>query len=232
LKRILLVEDDAGVSSFVSRGLTEEGFEVSLAMDGGTGLDMALNNQYDLIILDVMLPKIHGLEICRQVRESKKQVAILMLTAMGSAENIVLGLDTGADDYLVKPFKLIELMARVRNLIRRFETAIPTKTTELHDIYSFADIELNDSTKTVKRAGIEVSLTSTEYRLLLMFLKNPNIVLSRSNMLDEVWGINFDIGTNVVDVYVNYLRKKLDGPNLEKLIHTVIGMGYVLKLDA
>ena len=230
MKKILLVEDDPGVSSFVNRGLTEEGFEVSVALDGAMGLSMAMNGSYDLIILDVMLPSVHGLEICRQVRESNKQVAILMLTALGSSENIVLGLDTGADDYLVKPFKLIELMARIRTLLRRYEPSVEAQPVR-HEIYSFADVELNNCTKIVTRAGEEITMTSTEFRLLQMFLKHPNIVLSRSSLLDEVWGINFDIGTNVVDVYVNYLRKKLDTPNTQKLIHTVIGMGYVLKLN-
>ena len=230
LKKILLIEDDPGVSSFVNRGLTEEGFEVTVAVEGEKGLEFALSGQFDLIILDIMLPNINGLEVCRQIRSKNSQVGILMLTALGSAENVVLGLDTGADDYLVKPFKLIELMARVRTLLRRSEGS-SSNIPEDSDVYTFADVELNDTTKTVYRNGKEVSLTSTEYRLLLMFLKNPNRVLSRSSMLDEVWGINFDIGTNVVDVYVNYLRKKLDSAGNEKLIHTVIGMGYVLKKE-
>lgn len=230
MKHILLVEDDPGVSSFVSRGLEEEGFKVSLAADGEQGLKKATTDTFDLIILDIMLPNINGLEVCRQIRQSDKKVAILMLTALGSAENVVLGLDTGADDYLVKPFKLIELMARVRTLLRRSENS-GTAEADDSEVYRFADLELNDVTKIVCRAGKEVSLTSTEYRLLLMFLKNQGKVLSRTSMLDEVWGINFDNGTNVVDVYVNYLRKKLDTAGKDKLIHTVIGMGYVLKED-
>ena len=150
-----------------------------------------------------------------------------MLTALGSTENVVMGLDTGADDYLVKPFKVVELLARIRTLLRRTEKFDIKPVNE--NVLSFADIVVNDDTKVVKRGSKELSLTSTEYRLLIMFLRNPTRVLSRKDMLDEVWGINFDIGTNVVDVYVNYLRKKLDTAGDEKLIHTVIGMGYVLK---
>lgn len=227
LKKILLVEDDVNVCSFINRGLTEEGFNVSIAMDGQTGLQMVRQGNYDILILDIMLPTINGLEVCRQVRAEQKDIPILMLTALGSTENVVIGLDTGADDYLVKPFKLIELLARIRTLLRRSETfGAPVKD---ETVYRFSDLELNDERKTVSRAGKELSLTSTEYRLLLLFMKNPMKVLSRKEMLDEVWGINFDIGTNVVDVYVNYLRKKLDVIGAEKLIHTVIGMGYVLK---
>ncbi|MCB0487788.1 MAG: response regulator transcription factor [Cyclobacteriaceae bacterium] len=227
MKKILLVEDDVNVCSFINRGLTEEGFNVSIAMDGQTGLQMVRQGNYDILILDIMLPTINGLEVCRQVRAEQKDIPILMLTALGSTENVVIGLDTGADDYLVKPFKLIELLARIRTLLRRSETfGAPVKD---ETVYRFSDLELNDERKTVSRAGKELSLTSTEYRLLLLFMKNPMKVLSRKEMLDEVWGINFDIGTNVVDVYVNYLRKKLDVIGAEKLIHTVIGMGYVLK---
>lgn len=227
LKKILLVEDDVTVCSFINRGLTEEGFNVSIAMDGQTGLQMVRQGSYDILILDIMLPTINGLEVCRQVRAEQKDIPILMLTALGSTENVVIGLDTGADDYLVKPFKLIELLARIRTLLRRSESFGAQVKDET--VYRFSDVELNDERKTVSRAGKELSLTSTEYRLLLLFMKNPMKVLSRKEMLDEVWGINFDIGTNVVDVYVNYLRKKLDVIGAEKLIHTVIGMGYVLK---
>lgn len=223
----MLIEDDPDVCSFVNRGLTEEGFNVSVAMDGAQGLKILQQGEFNIVILDIMLPVINGLELCRQIRLENKEIPILMLTALGSAENVVLGLDSGADDYLAKPFKFIELMARIRTLLRRSDSFGTGKKTE--NIYQFADIELNDEQKIVKRNGIELSLTSTEYRLLLLFMKNPRRVLSRKDMLDEVWGINFDIGTNVVDVYVNYLRKKLDTAGKAKLIQTVIGMGYVLK---
>ena len=177
-----------------------------------------------IIVLDIMLPTISGLEVCSKIRE-KSNVPILMLTALGTAENVALGVNTGADDYLVKPFKFIELVARVRSLLRRsdFQETSPVS------MYSFADLFINDESKTVTRGGETISLTSTEYRLLLMFVMNARRVLSRMEILEAVWGVNFDMGTNVVDVYVNYLRKKLDQPGNQKLIHTHIGMGYVLR---
>lgn len=228
-KRILLVEDEAGVASFINKGLTEAGFEVSVSLDGTTGLQLALNGNFDLVILDIMLPGVNGLEICRAIRKQNKQVAILFLTALGAAENIVIGLETEADDYLVKPFKFIELVARVKALLRRKE-AEPTPSVEpQEEIYKLADLEVNDYTKTVKRDGRVISLTSTEYRLLILFMKNPRRVMSRLDILEQVWSIDFDMGTNVVDVYVNYLRKKIDRDPQRKLLHTVIGMGYVLK---
>lgn len=229
MKRILLVEDESSVVSFIKKGLAEEGYEVSVALDGNQGLQLALGHEYDLIILDIMLPGKNGLEICNEIRGHNKKVAILFLTALGTAENIVLGLETGADDYLVKPFKFIELLARVKTLLRRTE---PVQT-KIHSPepqhFRFADIELDDYSKTVKRGGVIISLTSTEYRLLLMFMKNQRRVLSRPDILEQVWGVDFDMGTNVVDVYVNYLRKKLEINNLPRLLQTVVGMGYVLK---
>lgn len=230
MDRILLVEDEAQVVSFIKKGLGEEGYEVGVAFDGNSGLQMALDSDWDLVILDIMLPGINGIEVCKQLRQSKTTIPILFLTALGTAENIVMGLETGADDYLVKPFKFIELLARVRNLLRRARliNGIQQDPQEEH-IFRIADLELNDYTKSVKRAGKEVSLTTTEYRLLHYFLKNKNKVLSRMDILEEVWGINHDLGTNVVDVYVNYLRKKLDKGPEERLVQTVIGMGYVLK---
>jgi len=232
MKKILLVEDEAHVVSFIKKGLSEEGFEVSVAFEGKTGLQMALENDFDLIILDIMLPEMNGLDICKSIRNENQQIPILFLTALGTPENVVLGLENGADDYLVKPFKFIELLARIRNLLRRID-GNPSKTRQpepdSEHIYTFQDLKLNDYTKTVTRGGIEVSLTSTEFKLLLYFLKNKNRVLSRMDILEAVWGVDYDLGTNVVDVYVNYLRKKIDTKPDEKIIHTVIGMGYVLK---
>lgn len=227
-KKILVVEDEAHVVSFIRKGLAEEGVEVTVAPDGESGLTLFRASQFDLIILDIMLPGISGLEVCRRIRQSDSRVPVLFLTALGTAENIVLGLETGADDYLVKPFKFIELLARVRSLLRRSDLKEPEYSDG--DIYAFDDLELNDYTKRVTRDNKLISLTSTEYRLLLLFLRNKRRVLSRTHILEEVWGIDYNMSTNVVDVYVNYLRKKLDngGP---KLIHTVIGMGYVLKED-
>jgi DNA-binding response OmpR family regulator len=228
MKRILLIEDESSVVSFIKKGLTEEGYEVSVALDGNQGMQMALAHEYDLIILDIMLPGKNGLDLCRDIRAQNKKVALLFLTALGTAENIVLGLETGADDYLVKPFKFIELLARIKSLLRRTEP-VQTPTVATPSRFGIADLELDDFTKTVTRAGVVISLTATEYRLLFMFLKNQRRVLSRMEILEQVWGVDFDMGTNVVDVYVNFLRKKLEVNQSSRLLHTVVGMGYVLK---
>lgn len=224
MKKILLIEDDPHVCSFVKKGLMEENYSVETVMEGRAGIEIFFQGEFDLVLLDIMLPTISGLEVCSRIRE-KSNVPILMLTALGTAENVALGLNTGADDYLVKPFKFIELVARVRSLLRRADIKEP----DAGSTYAFADVFINDDEKTVTRNGEPVSLTSTEYRLLLMFVMNAKRVLSRIEILEEVWGVDFDMGTNVVDVYVNYLRKKLDQPGAPKLIHTHIGMGYVLK---
>jgi DNA-binding response OmpR family regulator len=230
MKKVLLIEDEAHVISFIKKGLTEEEFEVSVAFDGKTGLQVFQNNTFDIVILDIMLPEINGLEVCKFIREANTTIPILFLTALGTPENIVLGLETGADDYLVKPFKFIELVARIKTLLRRAEISNGMVTDPQEDyIYRIGDLLLNDYTKSVSRNGAAISLTTTEYRLLLYFLQKKNKVLSRKDILEEVWGVDFDLGTNVVDVYVNYLRKKIDSPYANKFIHTVIGMGYVLK---
>ena len=229
MKKILLVEDEVTVASFIKKGLSEEGYEVSIALDGTTGLEMAIANSFDLIILDIMLPGLNGIELCRAIRKENKSVAILFLTALGTSENIVLGLGAEADDYLIKPFKFIELLARVKSLLRRSEQKTPSRTPGEEEQFKLSDLVVDNYTKTVKRGERVISVTSTEYRLLLLFIKNQKKVLSRLEILEEVWGINFDMGTNVVDVYVNYLRKKIEKDGAPKLIHTVIGMGYVLK---
>lgn len=227
MKKILLIEDDSTVCSFVKKGLTEAGFEIEVANEGQLGIDLFTKNRHDLILLDIMLPSISGLEVCSKIRNFS-QVPIILLTALGTAENVALGLNTGADDYLVKPFKFIELTARINSLLRR--TELPTNSMSQSEvIYQFASIELNDTTKMVERSGIPIQLTTTEFNLLKMFLSHPRRVLSRIEILEQVWGVDFDLGTNVVDVYVNYLRKKIELDTNSKLIHTVIGMGYVMK---
>jgi two-component system copper resistance phosphate regulon response regulator CusR len=183
MKKLLLVEDEAHVVSFIKKGLSEEGFEVTVAFDGVTGLKMALDNIFDLIILDIMLPGMNGLDVCRAIRKDNTHIPILILTALGTAENVVLGLETGADDYLVKPFKFIELLARIKTLLRRTENTMLAPTPDEEDIYHFADLEVNDKTKSVVRDGVKISLTSTEFRLLLYFMRNINIVLSRWQLL-------------------------------------------------
>lgn len=234
MKKIILIEDETSVVSFIKKGLQENGYEISVAFDGRTGVQLVQANDFDLVILDIMLPEMNGLDVCKEIRKTNKHVPILFLTALGTSENIVLGLESGGDDYLVKPFKFIELVARVKSLLRRSHPngSLPEMTDPGIDnehLVQFSDLVVNDYTKKVTRAGEEITLTSTEYKLLLYFLNNPEKVISRAEILDAVWGVNYELGTNVVDVYVNYLRKKLDNQEDNKLIHTVIGMGYVLK---
>ena len=224
--KVLLVEDEPGLVSVIVRGLTDAGMEVSVAADGTTGLEMALNHRFDLLILDIMLPGINGIQLCKEVRKQDDNVAILMLTALSSTENIVTGLNAGADDYLAKPFKFVELEARIRTLIRRSKKSDAPKST-----INIAGLEVDTVSKTAKRNGKNISLTATEYRLLEYFIKHQNMVLSRIQILENVWDIDFNMGTNVVDVYVNYLRKKVDNGYDTKLIHTVFGMGYIFKED-
>lgn len=226
-RKILLVEDDPQVSSFICKGLTEAGFSVNAYADGQAGLVEAKTGKYNLVILDIMLPNVNGIVLCTELRRVDSQVPILFLTALGNTENVVLGLEAGADDYLPKPFKFIELLARVKTLLRRFEASAPEASSV--QLLQFADVTLNDKMKSVYRADKEVSLTSTEYKLLMVLLKHPRQVLSRTSLLEQAWGVDYDLGTNVVDVYVNYLRKKLEVNNQSRLIHTVVGMGYVLK---
>jgi DNA-binding response OmpR family regulator len=222
---ILLVEDEVSVGALINKGLRESGHTVSVAPDGNIGLEMAMKNEFDVLILDIMLPGINGLELCRRLRSSKIQTPILMLTALGSTENIVNGLDNGADDYLVKPFKLAELEARIRSIIRRKQGVAQ----EHFNILKLHNLEMDTSAKQVTRQGKKISLTSTEYRLLEYLLKNKGKVLSRMEILENVWGIEFNISTNVVDVYINYLRKKIEMEHEPKLLHTIVGMGYSLK---
>ncbi|MFC5874982.1 response regulator transcription factor [Chryseobacterium arachidis] len=234
MNKIILIEDETSVVSFIKKGLQENGYEISVAFDGRTGAQLVQSNDFDLVILDIMLPEMNGLDVCKEIRKTNKHVPILFLTALGTSENIVLGLENGGDDYLVKPFKFIELVARVKSLLRRSNQngsapEIVEPEVDNEHVFQFSDLILNDYTKKVTRAGEEISLTSTEYKLLLYFLNNPEKVISRAEILDSVWGVNYELGTNVVDVYVNYLRKKLDHHEDNKLIHTVIGMGYVLK---
>lgn len=221
---LLIVEDEPNVVSVISRGLTEEGFEVSIAPDGLIGKQMALNNDFSLIILDIMLPGINGLELCKIIKEQKPNTPVIMLTALGTTENVVNGLDNGADDYLIKPFKFAELFARIRTLLRRYN-GVATND----QIIQIADLKINVSAKTVQRNNQDIILTATEYRLLEFMAKNKSKILSRIDILESVWDIDFNLGTNVVDVYVNYLRKKIDKNYEPKLIRTAVGLGYVLR---
>ncbi|WP_421800158.1 response regulator transcription factor [Haliscomenobacter sp.] len=227
MKKILLVDDEVSVVSFIRKGLVEEDYEVSVAFEGNSGLRMALEGGFDLIILDIMLPDINGLEVCKAIRNNQIQTPILFLTALGASENVALGLDIGGDDYLVKPFKFIELNARIKALLRR--TGPLEQLNQPHNIFTIADLKVDDDAKTVERNQTFIALTATEYRLLLVLIRNKGRVLSRLDLLESAWDINFNLSTNVVDVYINYLRKKIDADTNNKLIHTVVGMGYVLK---
>jgi DNA-binding response OmpR family regulator len=224
-KQILVIEDEQNVAAFIKQGLLETKHEVFLAYDGKHGIELLKQKQIDLVILDVILPGMDGREIARTIRQlGYENLPIIMLTALGTTENVVKGLDSGADDYLVKPFKFKELLARIRALTRRNGSSRPTTRKLI-----VQDLELDRDAKVVKRSGVEIKLTSTEFRLLEFLLKNKNNVQSRIDILENVWDINFNLGTNVVDVYVNYLRNKIDKNYDSKLIQTVIGMGYTIK---
>ncbi|MFW2477626.1 MAG: response regulator transcription factor [Sediminibacterium sp.] len=227
--KILLIEDESAVISLIERGLKEKGLDISVAMDGSTGLQMIQNHSFDLVILDLMLPGINGVQVCKEIRTLGFDLPIIMLTALGSTENIITGLDSGADDYMVKPFKINELIARVNALGRR--SIRLTKNTNAN-LLQIADLKLDMDAKIAMRNDEVIALTSTEYKLLEFFMKNQSRVLSRMEILENVWDIDFNLGTNVVDVYVNYLRKKIDKSRETKLFHTMIGMGYMMKEQA
>lgn len=223
--KILLVEDEPSVATLINKGLTENGYSITVAPDGYIGYTIAKEHEFDIIILDIMVPGMNGIEVCKRLREDKIITPILFLTALGTTENIVTGLNSGGDDYLVKPFKFAELEARLRSLNRR-----RTRTIQDDDVFYIGDIAVNLNAKLVQLHDTPINLTSTEYRLLEYFIKNKNKVLSRLEILENVWGIDFNMGTNVVDVYINYLRKKIDKATDHKYIQTIVGMGYMLKV--
>ncbi|MCW3466478.1 response regulator transcription factor [Chitinophaga nivalis] len=226
--KILVIEDESKVVAFIKRGLEEHHHQVETATDGVTGQQMGLEQDYDLIILDIMLPGLNGITICKNLRAHEVQTPLLMLTALNATHDIVDGLNAGADDYLAKPFHFSELVARVNALSRRKNNFRPEKA-----VLTFADLQLDTNTKTARREEQEIILTAKEYALLELFLKNTGKVLSRALIAEAVWGLEFDTGTNTIDVYVNYLRNKIEkGFNGEKLLHTVVGMGYVMKLKS
>lgn len=223
MNQICLVEDEQKVAAFIRKGLEEHGYGVTTAGDGENARGLFKQQQFDLLILDVMLPDTNGVELCRLVRETNSDVPILMLTALNQVHDKVSGLKAGADDYLVKPFHFSELLARIEALLRR------KKNTEESHQLTFDDLKLDTWSKTAERAGKQIALTAKEYTLLELFMRNPNKILSREYIAEQVWEIGFDTGTNFIDVYVNYLRKKIEKDFKSKLIHTVIGMGYILK---
>jgi len=220
--RILVVEDEAKMAAFIKRGLEEEGSAVDISSDGQDGLYRATTGNYDLILLDITLPLMDGFEVCRRLREERVSTPILLLTARDSVEMKVCGLDSGADDYLTKPFAFAELLARIRALRRRDRAEVNLRL-------QIGDLILDPLTRRVTRANQQITLTSKEYSLLECFMRHPDQVLSRTVLSEKVWDETFDSFTNVIDVYVNYLRNKIDRNFSPKLIHTVRGAGYVLR---
>jgi two-component system copper resistance phosphate regulon response regulator CusR len=217
---ILLVEDEAKVARFIKEGLTAEGYEVEIVADGKTGEKKARSGDFDLVLLDVLLPKKNGFEILHTLRNEGVRTPILMLTARSATEDIVQGLDHGADDYLTKPFAFNELLARIRSLLRRERQSRTT--------FRMADLQLNTITRKATRSGQNIELTAREYSLLEFLMQNPHRLVSRQQLAKEIWGLNFDPGTNIIDVYVNHLRKKIDQAFEKKLLHTERGKGYFL----
>lgn len=222
--RILVIEDQAKMSSFLKKGLSEAGYTVDVAETGSSGEVLAAEVDYDLIVLDVMLPDQNGLDTARHLRRDGFKGPILMLTALSGTGAKVAGLDSGADDYLTKPFAFEELLARVRALLRR-NAGAGGETTMLR----LADLELNLMTRKASRAGVEIALTAKEYSLLEYLMRHPNRVLTRTEIIEHVWDMHFDSNSNVIDVYINMLRKKVDVPFEKKLIQTAVGAGYILK---
>jgi heavy metal response regulator len=222
--RILVVEDEQKVASFIKKGLEEEGYAVDVAADGEEGLAMALACVHDLIILDIRLPKMDGLRVLQAIRQDSVTAPVLLLTVRATIEDKVLGLDAGADDYLTKPFAFQELVARVRALLRRRAEADPT-------VLQIGDLCLDSARRTVSRGGEWIDLTPREFTLLDYFMRNPGRVLTRTMIAEHVWDYSFDTSTNIIDVYVNYLRKKIDAGQTSRLLHTVRGVGYVLKAE-
>ncbi len=219
---ILVVEDEVKITRFIKKGLEMEHYTVDTAYDGQEALDKSGLNNYDLIILDIMLPKVDGIEVCKKMREKKIETPIIMLTARDTVDDRINGLDAGADDYLIKPFAFGELIARIRALLRREKTV---KTTEL----KIDDLTLNPATHEVHRGGKEISLSSKEYRLLDYMLRRPNNVCTRTMIGEHIWGYNFTDDSNVIDVYISYLRRKIDHGFRNKLIHTVRDVGYKIQ---
>lgn len=219
--RILIIEDDEAILKFLRRGLAYEGYQVDTAKDGETGLALARDNPPDLVVLDWMLPGLDGLEVCRRLRAGGP-VPILMLTAKDNVSDRVLGLDAGADDYMVKPFSLDELLARIRALLRRAQPSRPK-------VMRFQDLSLDTGTRQAARGDRVISLTAKEYELLELFMRHPRQVLTRDMIFDHVWGYDFGGESNIIEVYIRYLRQKLEAEDEPRLLHTVRGMGYVLR---
>jgi len=224
--QVLVIEDEQRVAELIQKGLQELGFQVTLAYDGEMGKKLALSKTFDLILMDLILPKINGIDLCKEIRLSYPNLPIIMLTALGTTDDKIEGFDAGADDYLVKPFDFRELHARIRALVKRNQNL--NNTYQQGFILRFADLEMNLETKLVKRNNEAINLTPKEFRLLEYMMRHSERVLSRTEIAEKVWD-TFDSGTNFIDVYINYLRKKIDKNHPVKLIHTKPGMGFIFK---
>ena len=222
--KVLIVEDEPKLAGFVKKGLEEQAWEVDVAYDGQMGSSLALSNPYDVIILDVNLPKVNGFQLAALLRNENIRTPILMLTALGTLGDKLAGFDAGADDYLVKPFEFQELIVRLRALQKR-----NSESGTVSNLLKIADLELDLNERIARRAGHRIELTAKEFGLLEYFMRNRGRVVSRVDIAEKVWDIHFDTGTNTIDVYVNFLRKKIDRDFPQKLIHTVVGMGYIMK---
>jgi two-component system copper resistance phosphate regulon response regulator CusR len=222
--KILVVEDEPKLAGFIKRGLEEQSWEVEIAYDGRMGKSLACSNSYDVLVLDINLPVINGFDLAVQLRQEGLTTPILMLTALGTVEDKLQGFDSGADDYLVKPFEFREFIARIKVLNKR-----KTGGEQAHHLLKLADLELNLDEKIARRSGQRIDLTAKEFALLEYLMRNKGRVVSRVDIAEKVWDIHFDTGTNVIDVYINFLRKKVDRDQPMKLIHTVVGMGYIFK---
>jgi DNA-binding response OmpR family regulator len=223
--RILVIEDEKRVADLVRRALEDQGYAVELAYDGHVGRSMALRQEYDLIIIDIVVPGIDGISVCKEVRREKPDIPIILLTALGTVDDKVEGLDAGADDYMVKPIEFRELLARIRSVIKRRGRQTLAAATVLR----LADLEINPGTFVVTRSGSEIELSPKEFKLLLYMMQNTGRVLTRAEIAENVWETTFDTGTNFIDVYINYLRKKIDKDRPVKLIHTRPGIGFIFK---
>ncbi|PKK38596.1 MULTISPECIES: response regulator [unclassified Siphonobacter] len=225
--KLLIIEDEPKTVQSVRQGLEENGFEVDIAYDGLIGKHLAKKNPYDLIVSDIIMPGLNGVELTRELRSEGVETPILLLTALGGIDEKLMGFDAGADDYLTKPFEFAELLARIRVLARRWNGSMPIAS----NILRYTDLEMNLDSKTVTRGEKKIELTAREFALLEFMLRNQGKVLSKAEIAEKVWDVNFDTGTNVIEVYINLLRKKVDKDFTTRLIHTQYGMGYVLKVE-
>lgn len=223
--KVLIIEDEPKVASFIKKGLEENNYEATIASDGVSGVNMFSKDNYGAIVLDINLPLMNGYEVCKKIRQQNSNVPVLMLTALSATDDKITGFDNGADDYLIKPFEFRELLARIKVLLKRNQPS----PAQASNVLRIADLELNTDSKIVKRGSTKIDLTAKEYSLLEFLMRNTGRVISRSELAEKIWDITFDTGTNVIDVYINFLRKKIDKDFSVKLIHTHIGMGYVLK---